>query len=1149
MKPLVSNSPVAPAIAFLILAAASLSMAASPSGLWEDTAEKPLLAAHGNVSAAIVRNNVLPSQYRTLHLDRARLEAALGATLPEWTLRNALAAGAPADALPPPAVVELPIPRSTAYERFTVELSPVMEPGLAAKYPDIRTYIAQGIDRPELSARLDVTPLGFHAMILSPEGQVFIDPYFLDGSDPSTAIAYYKTDFTPAETMNCLLSANGKDPAEAAARAQRLSAAKPTGSSLRVYRLAVGTTAEYSAAVGGGDVTMTLAAVVTTVNRVSAVYERDFAIRMVLVNNEDKIIYTNGASQPYTNANSSSLLTQNQTTCDSIIGTANYDIGHVFSTGGGGLAGLRVVCVNGSKARGETGQPNPIGDPYDIDYVAHEMGHQFGGNHTFNSTTQSCSGNRVTAHAYEPGSGTTIMAYAGICSTATSIQDLGPHSDDYFHTTSYDEIDAYTTTGAGASVVLPAVATGNTPPTVAALTAYTIPISTPFALTASATDPDSDKLTYCWEEFDLGGAVNATSTSALDNGASPLFRSYAPTTNPTRTFPSLTYILNNANVPPLTGTADGNFLVGEALPSLARASGLNFRCTVRDNRAGGGGSDFAQVKLTVAAGAGPFAITAPESSGLSYPAGALLPVTWNVANTSASPVSCANVRISLSTDGGLTFPFVLAANVPNNGSASVALPTVSSVATAQARIKVEAVGNIFFDVNGANFTITSTNTPPTFAAGSGGFTVTRGTPGVVSATVGTVTAGSSALAGVSVSGAPDGAFVTGAISGGNVILSATAECRLTTTLTTRTYPLNVTVTDGSGASSSGTVNLLVAPNPLPTLGAYANFSVGQGSSATLTPAAAPADPNGNLRSNPLSLSPTTPLPAGVTLLLNQTTGAARFTATNAAAFGTSTLRLQLQDTCGATAERTFTLSVGAFSASAPVFVSSTPAASAPAGAPYSYQFTADGAPSPTYSVTGGALPPGLSLDSATGLLSGTPTTRGVYGGIRVTASNGVPTSPVATFSITVSDTASHYASSFGLTGADAAPTADFDADGLTNLLEYALNLNPTVSNVNSPGLPQSQVAVRPYGGGNYLSIRFTRVPLATDITYLVQGSPDLVAWTTIATAASGAAFSGPGVVSDNPADSSPHTVEVRDIVPQSDPNGTKRFLRLVVTQP
>jgi hypothetical protein len=398
------------------------------------------------------------------------------------------------------------------------------------------------------------------------------------------------------------------------------------------------------------------------------------------------------------------MLGENVTNLNTVIGSANYDIGHVFSTGGGGVATLNSPCSSSNKARGVTGLPNPTGDAFDVDYVAHEMGHQWGGNHTFNGSTGSCGGSRSASNAFEPGSGTTIQAYAGICSP----QNLQRNSNDYFHVRSLEEMVAFSNNAGSGGSCSVNTASGNTIPTVSISggTTFNIPRNTPFALTAIGSDLDGDMLTYTWEEYSLGAA--GAPSSSLN---APMMRTYSPTTSPMRTFPSLTYILNNDNVPPSTYTgtsATGAFcstatcLTGEFLSSITRT--MPFQVSVRDNRIGGGSVRSAQASVIVNAGSGPFKVTAQDSIlAPNWSVGSTQTVTWDVANTTSSPVSAANVDITLSTDGGQTFPFTLASNTPNDGSQDILVPP--GTVTTQARIKVQAAGNIFFDINNVDFTI------------------------------------------------------------------------------------------------------------------------------------------------------------------------------------------------------------------------------------------------------------------------------------------------------------------------------------------------------------------------------------------------------------------------------------------------------------
>ncbi|HZW09743.1 MAG TPA: zinc-dependent metalloprotease family protein [Phycisphaerales bacterium] len=642
-------------------AAAQVAGPVSWDGVWSGLAEAPAALLGGQ---AWVR----PDVYALYRVDLDRLRAELGAAPLEFTREAAEA----------PHLISVPMPTGD-FQAFEIVESPVMEPPLQARYPEIRTYVGQGLDDPAATIRLDLTPQGFHAQVLSPAGRVMVDPF--NRGDALHYASYFAQYNVRRDEWACF-GPFGDDHAAPAGSGGGGFGSR-FGETLRTYRLANAATGEYTQ-FHGGTVQAGMAAITTAVNRVTGVYEQEAAARLVLVANNDQLVFTNGGSDPYSNNNGGAMLSQNQSTCDSRIGSANYDIGHVFSTGGGGVAGLGVVCRGGSKAAGVTGLPSPTGDSFYIDYVAHEMGHQFGANHCFNSSSGGCGGgNRSGPHAVEPGSASTIMGYAGLCGS----DNIQNRSDAYFASDSFDAIRNYTNSGSGNNCPQK-TSTGNTGPTVSAGSARSIPKGTPFTLTASGSDPDGDTLTYCWEERDLGPAARLTDP---DDGQIPLNRSYPAAATPSRTVPSLATILAN--------TTDRR----DRLPEVSRS--YVWRVTARDNRAGGGGVATSEVTLSVVGSAGPFDVTLPGAGEVWAGQGT---VTWSVAGTTAAPISCAQVDILLSTDGGSTFPYVLEQGTPNDGSEAVAIPP--NVQTNDARIKVAASNNIFFDINPADFVIEYT--PP-----------------------------------------------------------------------------------------------------------------------------------------------------------------------------------------------------------------------------------------------------------------------------------------------------------------------------------------------------------------------------------------------------------------------------------------------------
>jgi len=887
-----STPPREPRVSALLAAAAlvvtvipALALSASPTAaahpaeapaadaIWSSTASRPQASHAGN------RRTVNPSAYRAYTLDADALEDAL-ADAPMEDSRRAEAGGA-----------RLVVPAPTGeLVTFEVVESPVMEDGLAAAHPEIKTYAGHAVGFPD-SIRIDVSPLGFHASVRGDHPSWYVDPAYQ--GDGSLYLSYFGQHL-PARERGLVEPELSHDEVSAV-RGQDVGQDIGEGPDglvkLRTYRLALltdPTYAEFHAPElndGSQDPASNaavLAAKVTLVNRVNELYEDDLGVRMVLIDDTDKLNLnteakvnqaggpcgpvscydTSGSTNPVIAGGCTSpLLTRTRLVIGQIVGAASFDVGHIgLGIDGGGIASVGVVGGN-SKAQGCTGLPGPTGDFYAVDYVAHEIGHQFSGSHTFNGVQGSCSGtNRSPASSVEPGSGSSVMAYAGICQQ----DNLQPHTDPYFSQrsqteigsyvnaplpnvnevdssafTGFDGVDSFTITigtattdpitrginysaagiktaidtalgnlptsgvtvsgyfggtfgdtgfqvtfGGGAlagtdvpnMVVNPigftaqtndiarggpptnggatVVTSANHNPRVTAPAGRTIPIRTPFALTGSATDVDNDPLVYLWEQNDRGSTAG---TALVDNAKlnGPLFRvfgRYADVSfedaqmyhsphqnhvdgNPTRVFPDLTQVLadnTNAETGSCPSAAPGpvpvpvvecyaEFLptalyVGDLIAGNIEPS-LNFRLTARDlggsANVQGGGVDFADVKLVIDKTAGPFQVTS-QATAAAYDAGTTQAVTWDVNGTN-KPSLATNVRISFSSDGGQTFPTVLAASTANDGTETVTFPAVS---TTQGRIKIEAVGNYFFDVNDAPITIAvvDATAPDTFIA-------------------------------------------------------------------------------------------------------------------------------------------------------------------------------------------------------------------------------------------------------------------------------------------------------------------------------------------------------------------------------------------------------------------------------------------------
>ncbi|MBN8565449.1 MAG: proprotein convertase P-domain-containing protein [Flavobacteriales bacterium] len=674
-------------------------------------------------------------------------------------------------------------------ERFHVMETPIMEKELADKFPMIKSYAAQGIDDPTAVARFSVTQFGLHCMTFSSKtSTTFIDPYT---ENQQYYIVYKKADLVSNQTnFECLTEEGILLPStELDRNAFAYDVFNTDDNTLRTYRLAQSCTAEYGNIFAGtGTIAQQKANIqaqmAITMTRVNGVYEIDLGITMIFVGNNDAVIYLGATnSDPWSNE----WNTTTAQTLDSVIGVNNYDIGHNFNTTGGGNAGCigcvcRAVSQTGvHKGRGYTGRANPTGDAFDIDYVAHEMGHQFGGYHTqSNSSCRSGSGQTEV----EPGSASTIMGYAGIC--AANVQS---NSDAYFAYVNIRDIMAYVKSANGSCSVNTPIA--NQTPVVSAGLDYTIPRSTAFVLTAEGSDPDGDTLLYTWEQRDPENpSSNAAPTATRPAG--PMFRSLTGTISPSRYFPNMTTILTGA-------TAN----TWEVVPSVSRT--MNFSVVARDNVAGNGQTNSDLMLVTVNAAAGPFVVNSPNTN-VSWATGSNQNVTWDVAGTTANGVNSPCVDIFLSTNGGTSFPILLASKVPNDGSETVTIPANTGT---QNRIMVRGHQHIFLDVSNTNFTIASSS--PTFALAYNGQadgqnkSICQGQEAIYTLNYSTI-GGFSSTTSFSVTGFPAG--TTASLTPNSISTDGSIQLQLTNTGSAVPGIYQMVVTGTSGAITK-TVNLYV----------------------------------------------------------------------------------------------------------------------------------------------------------------------------------------------------------------------------------------------------------------------------------------------------------------------------------------------------
>lgn len=730
-------------------------------------------------------------------------------------------------------------------EQFEMFEASNFEPDLQAQYPQIRAFSGKGITDKHATLKLSISPQGIQTMVFRTDKEnEFMEPYSADGK---TYAVFNSQREKGKLAWTC--STDDKKLMTSVDR-QLQNTNKSSAAKLKTMRLAQSVTAEYSNYFGASNSSqsaLVLAAVNNTLTRCNGVYEKDLALHLNLIASTTSVFYYNAASDPYSDGATGSGGAWNaelMNTLHNVLGDAAFDIGHLFgASGGGGNAGcIGCVCSddmtvdnNGSpvayKGSGFTspGDAIPMGDNFDIDYVVHEVGHQLGGNHTFSHNSEGSGVNM------EVGSGVTIMGYAGI-----TTKDVAPHSIDIYHAASIMQIQSNLSTKA--CPVTTSLAGSNATPVANAGADYTIPKSTPFILTGSATDANAgDALTYCWEQFDDCGNQTGNNSGARANKAiGPNWRSWSPTTSPSRYMPILASVI--ASSATTAGTGNDGINV-EALSSVART--LNFRLTVRDNSPYSsvapikvGQTNYDDMVVTVNGTAGPFTVNAPNTA-ISWATGTNQTVTWAVAGTTANGVNCAYVDIYLSTDGGLTYPILLASKVPNDGSETITVP--NNVGTTN-RVMVKGNNHIFFDISNANFTITAPTS--TYSVGFNGVAGQQ----FKSACQGTnvpfsidykALGGFSGTTTFAVTGNPAGSTVTfSPTSMSNANGTVTMTVSNTTGITPGVYSMTVTAT--SGATSKTVpfyLDILNSSFAAMSLTTPANNAVGIGVSLNLTWAA------------------------------------------------------------------------------------------------------------------------------------------------------------------------------------------------------------------------------------------------------------------------------------------------------------------------